>query len=82
MKLNTENLENFMRVVKSCKGPVYLTDWELDSNGNYNFQLNLKSTLSMYVGIGKLLGEYGDWFEIHASNREDEVKIINFMNEN
>lgn len=82
MKLNPNNVDKFMEVVKDCKGPVYLTDWQVDENGNYNLQLNLKSTLSMYVGIGKLLEEHGDWFEIHANNREDEAKLIEFMKEN
>ena len=79
MKLNAKNVNEFMEVVKSCVGPVYLTDWQIDENGNYNFCLNLKSTLSMYVGVAKMLGEHGDWFEIHTSNKEDEARLLNFM---
>lgn len=82
MKLNVNNVEKFMMVVNSCKGPVYLTDWEVDENGNYNLQLNLKSTLSMYIGVAQLLGDHGDWFEIHASNHEDEALLMEFMKEN
>ena len=35
----------------------------------------------MYVGVGKLLDKYGDWFEIYAINKEDEDKIMEFMKE-
>lgn len=80
MRLKTlEDAEGFMKLIQSCKGPVYLTDWRVDDEGNYNLQLNLKSTLSLYFGVSKLLEEHGDWFEIHASNREDETKIMNFI---
>lgn len=82
MKLNTiEDAEEFMEVIKSCQGPVYLTDWEIDEHGNYNLQLNLKSTLSLYFGISKLLEEHGDWFEIHTTNQEDEAKLMAFIDD-
>lgn len=81
MKLKVEDVNEFMQVVQSCKGPVYLTDWETDENGNYNLQINLKSALSMYMGIAQLLSDHGDWLELHTSNREDEAKLIRFMKE-
>ena len=81
MKLNVNNVDKFMEVVASCEGPVYLTDWEVDRDGNYNLQLNLKSALSMYMGIAKLLGKYGEWFEIHANNNADRAKLMKFMQE-
>ena len=76
-----EDVEEFMEVIKGCKGPIYLTDWRVDRNGEYNLQLNLKSSLSLYFGVSKLLAEHGDWFEIHTSNQEDESKIMKFMME-
>lgn len=82
MKLKVNDVDKFMEVVKSCHGPVYLTDWEVDEEGRYNLYLNLKSTLSMYMGIAQLLGDHGDWFEIHASNHEDEALLMEFMKEN
>lgn len=81
MKLNTNNVDKFMKVISSCKGPVYLTDWEMNENNEPNLKLNLKSAFSMYLGISNLLSKYGDWFEIYATNREDEVKIMQFMME-
>ena len=80
MRLRTiEDAEEFMEVIKSCKGPVYLTDWQVNEDGEYNLRLNLKSTLSLYFGISKLLEEHGDWFEVHATNREDESKLMEFI---
>lgn len=79
MKLKVNDVNKFMDVVNSCKGPVYLTDWEVNDDGEPNLKLNLKSAISMYMGIANLLGEHGDWFEIHTSNKEDEAKIVNFM---
>lgn len=81
MKLNVKDVDEFMKVVQSCKGPVYLTDWETDENGNYNLQINLKSALSMYMGIAQLLSDHGDWLELHTNNREDETKLMRFMQE-
>lgn len=80
MKLNTNNVDKFMEVIQSCEGPVYLTDWR-DSNDEPNFKLNLKSTISMYLGVKNLLSNHGDWFEIYAPKREDEAKIMRFMME-
>lgn len=79
MKLKINDVKKFMEVIDSCKDPVYLTDWEVNEYGEPNLKLNLKSTISMYMGIANLLGEHGDWFEIHTSNKEDEAKIMNFM---
>lgn len=79
MKLKKENIEKFMQTIESCKGPIYLTDWRVNENDEPNFKLNLKSTISLYLGITKLLSEHGDWFEIYANCREDEAKIMKFM---
>lgn len=80
MRLRTiEDAEEFMEIIKSCQGPVYLTDWQVNEDGEYNLRLNLKSTLSLYFGISKLLEEHGDWFEVHAANREDENKLMEFI---
>ena len=80
MRLRTiEDTEEFMEIIKSCQGPVYLTDWQVNEDGEYNLRLNLKSTLSLYFGISKLLEEHGDWFEVHAINREDENRLMEFI---
>lgn len=79
MKINKNNVEQFKELIKSCESPVYLTDWRQDENGNPYFKINLKSSLSLLVGISKLLSDKGDWYEIFTSNREDEAKIMEFI---
>ena len=79
MKLNAKDIEEFMEMIDSCSGPVYLTDWQVDENGEPNIKLNLKSKISMFIGIEKLLSAYGDWLEFYASNYEDEVKLAKFI---
>ena len=37
------------------------------------------SMISLHLGIVNLLTEHGDWFEIHAVNKEDEAKIMEFI---
>lgn len=82
MRLKTfEDTEKFIELIKSCQGPVYLTDWKTHEDDKHDFFINLKSTLSMYVGVGKLLEEKADWFEIYCSHREDEEKIMCFIKE-
>lgn len=79
MKLKKTDANKFMEVVESCRGPVYLTDWGVNNDGEPNLKLNLKSTISLHLGIVNLLTEHGDWFEIHAVNKEDEAKIMEFI---
>lgn len=79
MKLNVKDVPAFMDAVKRCQGDVVLTDWTVDSNGEPNFRLNLKSEISLHLGITKLLSEKGDWFELHVSRREDEAILMPFI---
>ena len=66
MKLqNIQEVEEFRKVVHQCKGRVYLESLEGDI-------FNLKSAMSEYVALGRLLSEQGDSLELFASNREDE----------
>ena len=75
---NLEDIEKFVQAVNNSHGEVCLTDWLIDAEGNYNFQLNLKSPLCLYMGVSKLLGEHGDWFEIHCADTNDEALFIPF----
>ena len=79
MKIDKNILEDFIKIIKKCKGPIYLTDWEIDSDGEYNLLLDLKSETALYLGISCLLSEKGDWYEIHTTNREDESKFMEFL---
>ena len=76
MKLsNITQVNEFLAVVKNCKGEVYLTSAQGD-------KFNLKSALSQYVAMGALLGNHGDELELWCDDREDESKFIQFFKEN
>lgn len=75
---NFDDAQAFIEIIKECRGPVYLTDYAVDETGEHNLRLNLKSTLSLYFGVSKLLEEHGDWFEIHCSETSDEALFIPF----
>ena len=75
MKLkNIKEVEAFRKVIHECEGDVYLKSPEGDV-------LNLKGSLSEYIALGRLLGEAGDSLELFASRREDEARLIAFLNE-
>lgn len=71
---NIKEVEAFRQVVRECTGDVYLKSLDGDV-------FNLKSALSEYIALGRLLGEAGDSLELFATNREDEAKLIQFMNQ-
>ena len=75
MKLkNIKDVEEFRKVIHECEGDVYLKSPEGDV-------FNLKSSLSEYIALGRLLGEAGDSLELFASRREDEARLLEFLNE-
>ena len=75
MKLkNIKEVEQFRKVVHECEGDVYLKSQEGDV-------FNLKSALSEYIALGRLLSEQGDSLELFASTREDEARLLNFVEE-
>lgn len=69
---NIKDVQKFIDVVNSCVDTVYLKSQEGDV-------FNLKSSLSQYIAIGKLLEESGDSLELFADNREDEAKLLKFL---
>ncbi len=73
MKLRTpSDIQIFLETVDSCEGCVYLVGPRGDS-------LNLKSMLSRYIGLGRLLDKDGDLLELFADRREDEQRLIRMM---
>lgn len=70
---NISNIEEFFKVIDSCKGRVELITGEGD-------RLNLKSKLSQYVSMAKIFsnGEIPE-LEIVAHEKEDVDKLIQFM---
>ena len=69
---NIEQLTDFLKVIDSCTGNVYLTSV-------YGDKYNLKSALTQYIAIAALLGTHGDELEIWCDNKEDEGKVMEFL---
>lgn len=73
MKLsNISDVQKFTAAVNSCSGDVYLKSVEGDV-------FNLKSSLSQYIAIGRLLEESGDTLELFAQTREDEAILLDML---
>ena len=75
MKLNNiTDVQKFTAAINACKNDVYLRSQEGD-------QFNLKSSLSQYIAIGRLLEESGDSLELFASSPEDEAILLHMLSE-
>ncbi len=72
MQLHDISVPEFLEVLDSCKGNVYLVTSEGD-------HLNLKSKLCQLVGLTKLIegGKIAEAF-IVCENPEDESKLFRF----
>lgn len=75
MKINNkiQDVEDFMKFIDSCNGKVELVTVEGD-------RLNLKSKLSQYVSLDKLLSDsmLGE-LEIIAYEPEDNTRLVNYL---
>ena len=67
-----EQIDGFLEAIQECKGDVYLESAEGD-------RFNLKSQLSMFIGIGRLLEKKGDELELFATNKTDEAVLLKFL---
>ncbi|WP_317854212.1 polya polymerase [Chakrabartyella piscis] len=73
MKLrNIEDVEKFREVIRECNADVLLQSPQGDV-------FNLKSTLSQYIALGRLLSEQGEELELFARDREDERRLLSFL---
>ena len=73
MKLqNIHEVEDFRKVIHQCKDDVFLKSQEGDV-------FNLKSAMSEYIALGRLLSEQGNSLELFASNHEDEGLLLSFF---
>ena len=73
MKLqNIHEVEEFRNAIHQCKGKVYLESLEGDV-------FNLKSAMSEYIALGRLLSEQGDSLELFADNKDDEALLLGFL---
>ena len=75
MKLNNiTDVQKFINAVNACQNDVYLRSQEGD-------QFNLKSSLSQYIAIGRLIEDAGESLELFAQTREDEALLLNMLNQ-
>lgn len=73
--LNLSNVDEFLKVIDQCEGKVELVSPEGD-------RLNLKSKLSQYVSLSKLLGSCNTEIpelEIIAYEPKDTQRLVNFL---
>ena len=76
MRLNNiKQLQEFLAIVNSCEGSVWLESVEGD-------KFNLKSELSQYVALGALLEHKGADLELFCSSQADETKFMEFFHNN
>lgn len=74
MKLNNiKDVQKFIETVNACQNDVYLKSVEGDV-------FNLKSSLSQYIAIGRLIEDAGETLELFAQTREDEALLLNMLN--
>ena len=75
MLRNINNVNALQAAVASCQDSVILKS--ADGREEYN----LKSALSLLMGIGCLCGEHGDEYEVFCTNRADEGYLLKFFRE-
>lgn len=69
------DIQKFLDVVDHCEGDVLL-------KSPYGDVYNIKSKLTQYLAIGKMLDAHGDELELFATNKNDEILLVNFLTEN
>lgn len=72
---NLHDVNALIGAVAKCKGDVLLRSVD----GKEEF--NLKSTLSQFIGIGRLCEEKGDQYEVFCMDRNDEGYMMQFFHD-
>lgn len=72
---NSEQIEKFLAAVDECERDVCL-------RSIYGDVYNLKSRLSQYLGVAALLSEHGEELELWCADKNDEIKMLSFLNKN
>ena len=69
---NVKDVQKFIAAVNDCEHDVFLKSQEGDV-------FNLKSSMSQYIAIGRLIEESGDSLELFAESREDEARLLKLL---
>lgn len=72
---NVGEINDFLEVVQSCKGEVWL-------ESNYGDRYSLRSKMIRYLAIAELIGENADELELFCADPNDEVKFFEFFERN
>ena len=72
---DVNDVNALLEAIQKCDGDV----WLRSTDGREEF--NMKSVLSRYMGIGKLLEEQGDLWEFFCGKFSDEAYLFKFFNE-
>lgn len=72
---NVKDVDNFVAAIQKCHGDVILR------SADGREEMNLKSTLSQYIAIGKLCDEHGEEYEIFCLDKSDETYMFQFFRE-
>lgn len=72
---NVKDLDAFMAAVNQCNGDVYLLSQDKTE------QFNLKSRLSSYLALGKLLEDEGENYEVYCQFSTDEGNLLKYFYE-
>ena len=70
---NVKDIEALRKAISKCKGDVILRSCD----GRETF--NMKSILSQYIAISKLLEDHGDTYEFFCMRIEDEPYLMEFF---
>ena len=68
-----EQINLLKETIDKCQGDVII------HSTKSNEEFNLKSALSEYIGIGKLCGENGNYYEFFCMNKSDEQYLMEFF---
>lgn len=75
MKLkNVSSVQDFMMTLSKTNGRVWLESADGD-------KFNLKSSLSCYVALGRLISEKGSELELFCSEPDDERLFYDFFSD-
>ena len=69
------DLNAFLAAIDACESDV----WLRSADGTEQF--NMKSKLSEYLALGKLLESHGDEYEIFCANLNDEANLLKYFYE-
>lgn len=75
MLKNVKDIQALREAIAQCRDDVLLRS----SDGSETF--NMKSALSEYIAIGKLLEDHGDTYEFFCMNKSDEAYLMEFFKE-